>query len=125
MKKFFAALAASAMALSVMGISAFASPVEDNATEIPEEEEEIVLEDEVVEPEEEEVIEEVEPEEPEAVEELEPVEETVVEPVEEETVEETAPVESASSPATGNSPIAMAVIPVALAAAAVVAKKSK
>lgn len=44
---------------------------------------------------------------------------------EEPEVEETeaAPVETAPSPATGNAPVALAVIPVALAAAAVVAKK--
>jgi hypothetical protein len=52
----------------------------------------------------------------------EPVEEEVVEEVEEEVVEE-APVAPAPSPATGNAPVALAVIPVALAAAAVVAKK--
>jgi hypothetical protein len=59
------------------------------------------------------------------VEEEEVVEETEA-PVEEETaVEETeAPVEeTAENPTTGNAPIALAVIPVALAAAAVVAKK--
>ena len=37
----------------------------------------------------------------------------------------TAPVETAKNPVTGNAPIALAVIPVALAAAAVVAKKAK
>lgn len=49
----------------------------------------------------------------------------VEEPVEEEPVveEPAAPVEPAPSPATGNAPVALAVIPVALAAAAVVAKK--
>ena len=36
-----------------------------------------------------------------------------------------APAQTASNPQTGNSPIALAVIPVALAAAAVVAKKAK
>lgn len=58
------------------------------------------------------------------VEEEEVVEETEA-PVEEETaVEETeAPAEEAENPTTGNAPIALAVIPVALAAAAVVAKK--
>ncbi|MCH5192667.1 MAG: hypothetical protein J1F11_01810 [Oscillospiraceae bacterium] len=53
-----------------------------------------------------------------------------VEPDEVETPAETeAPVQEApaesTSPKTGNSPIALAVIPVALAAAAVVAKKAK
>ncbi|MBR4224991.1 MAG: hypothetical protein IKR73_09290 [Oscillospiraceae bacterium] len=61
-------------------------------------------------------------------EEEEPVEEVEIEEpeFEEEVVEETeapAPVEPAPSPKTGNAPIALAVIPVALAAAAVVAKK--
>ena len=47
--------------------------------------------------------------------------------IEEELVEEVEvlPVDAEPSPATGNSPIAMAVIPVALAAAAIVAKKIK
>lgn len=36
-----------------------------------------------------------------------------------------APTQTATNPTTGNSPIALAVIPVALAAAAVVAKKAK
>lgn len=36
-----------------------------------------------------------------------------------------APAQTANNPQTGNSPIALAVIPVALAAAAVVAKKAK
>ena len=49
----------------------------------------------------------------------EPTEEVVEEPAE----TEAAPVETAPSPATGNAPVALAVIPVALAAAAVVAKK--
>jgi hypothetical protein len=52
---------------------------------------------------------------------VEEVVEEVVEDVEEPVVE--APVEAAPSPATGNAPVALAVIPVALAAAAVVAKK--
>jgi len=82
--------------------------------EIDEEaEEEVEEEEEVVEEEEEEYVEEEEVEE-----ELPEVE------VEEEPVETTAaPVEAAPSPKTGNAPIALAVIPVALAAAAVVAKK--
>ena len=50
-------------------------------------------------------------------------EETTEEVVEEPAETEAAPVETAPSPATGNAPVALAVIPVALAAAAVVAKK--
>lgn len=92
------------------------SPVEDEAEEIPEEEEEVIFEEEeVVEEEVEEEVEEVE--EPEEVEEVSEPEEV------EEVVEEAAPVAPAPSPATGNAPVALAVIPVALAAAAVVAKK--
>ncbi len=49
----------------------------------------------------------------------EPTEDVVEEPAE----TDAAPVETAPSPATGNAPVALAVIPVALAAAAVVAKK--
>ncbi len=95
MKKFLAALAASAMALSMMGVSAFAEGLEDD----PE-----ILDD---------------------VTETEVVEETEILTEEVTTVTEAAPVETAPSPATGNSPVAMAVIPVALAAAAIVAKKAK
>ncbi|MDD7279944.1 MAG: hypothetical protein SOT68_03805 [Oscillospiraceae bacterium] len=58
----------------------------------------------------------------------EPAEDVVEEDPTEDVVEEpaetdAAPVETAPSPATGNAPVALAVIPVALAAAAVVAKK--
>lgn len=57
----------------------------------------------------------------------EPAEDVVEEPtedvVEEPAETDAAPVETAPSPATGNAPVALAVIPVALAAAAVVAKK--
>ena len=106
MKKILAALAAGAVVLSMAGASVMAEGLEDEGLE---------LEDEVVE--EVEDIEDVED-----VEEDEFVEE-VEEPVVEEVVEEAAPVEVAPSPKTGNAPIALAVIPVALAAAAVVAKK--
>ena len=61
------------------------------------------------------------------IEDEEPAEDVVEEPaedvVEEPAETEAAPVETAPSPATGNAPVALAVIPVALAAAAVVAKK--
>lgn len=106
MKKILAALAAGAVVFTMAGASVMAEGLEDEGLE---------LEDEVVE--EVEDIEDVED-----VEEDEFVED-VEEPVVEEVVEETAPVEVAPSPKTGNAPIALAVIPVALAAAAVVAKK--
>ena len=93
MKKILAALAAGAVVFSMAGASVMAEGLEDEGLE---------LEDEVVE-------------------EVEDIED--VEPVVEEVVEEAAPVEVAPSPKTGNAPIALAVIPVALAAAAVVAKK--
>nr|MCR5167562.1 hypothetical protein [Oscillospiraceae bacterium] len=90
---------------------------------IEEEPEEEVFEEYVEEEPEEEYVEE-EPEEEYVEEEPEEVEEE--EPVEEEEVEE-EPAEEApaavESPKTGNAPIALAVIPVALAAAAVIAKK--
>ncbi len=92
LKKILAAIAACAMATSMLAMTAFAAGVEAGDETL---EEEVVTEEEVVE--EEEVEEEVE-------------------------VEETPEV---SNPTTGNSPIALAVIPVALAAAAVVAKKAK
>ncbi|MBQ9209424.1 MAG: hypothetical protein IJ149_07555 [Oscillospiraceae bacterium] len=79
------------------------------------------LEDDGLELDDEEVIDEVE--DIEEVEDVEEVVEDVEEPVVEEVVEEAAPVEVAPSPKTGNAPVALAVIPVALAAAAVVAKK--
>ena len=105
MKKILAALAAGAVVFSMAGASVMAEGLEDEGLE---------LEDEVV-------------EEVEDIEDVEDVEEDVVEeneePVVEEVVEEAAPVEVAPSPKTGNAPIALAVIPVALAAAAVVAKK--
>ena len=84
MKKFLAALAASAMALSMMSISAMAEGIDGEGDEIDDDEE---------------IVEEVTTEE-------------VVEEVTEATEEEVpAP---ALSPATGNSPVAMAVIPVVL-----------
>ena len=79
------------------------------------------LEDDGLELDDEEVVEDVE--EVEDIEEVEEPVEEVEEPVVEEVVEEAAPVEVAPSPKTGNAPVALAVIPVALAAAAVVAKK--
>ena len=100
MKKILAALAASAMALSMMGVSAMAEGLDGEGD---------VIDDETVE----DIVDETEPE----------VVETEPEPEVVET--EAAPVETAPSPATGNSPVAMAVIPVALAAAAIVAKKAK
>lgn len=99
--------------------AAIAENVASNAgleEDVEEVEEEEVIEEEVVEeePVEEEPVEE-EPEE-DLEEETEPVEE------EEESVEEVETVE-VESPKTGNAPVALAVIPVALAAAAVIAKK--
>lgn len=104
------------------------APLEEEAEEVSEEE---VTEEEIVEeePEEEDFPEEEEEDFPE---EEEFTEEEFTEPEEEETTEEvTEPVEQepatveVSSPKTGNAPVALAVIPVALAAAAVVAKKRK
>lgn len=102
MKKILAAIAACAMSAAMLSMTAFAAGTEseeDTLDETPAESEEITEE---------------ETEEEEATE-----EET---PAEEEEEEET-PVQD--NPGTGNSPIALAVIPVALAAAAVVAKKAK
>lgn len=104
-KKIFAALAVSAMAVSMMSISAFAAGVTDDTDVIDDDPGEVIEIDDPVETE------------PEVVE-TEPAIETTVT----QAVEPAAPVES---PKTGNAPVAMAVIPVALAAAAVVAKKSK
>lgn len=93
MKKILAALAASAMVVSMMAVSAMAEGIDGEG--------DVIDDTEIVE-----IVEE-------------PAEEPVVE---EPVVEPETPVES---PKTGNAPVAMAVIPVALAAAAVVAKKSK
>ena len=91
LKKILAAIAACAMATSMLAMTAFAAGVEADDEELTEEE---VVTEEVIEEEEEPVVEE----EPEV---------------------------EVENPTTGNSPIALAVIPVALAAAAVVAKKAK
>ncbi len=97
MKKYLAALAAAAMAATLMSVAAFAEGIDGDDDEILDDEdlEVIVLDDE-----DEEVV--------------------VVVDEDEATVVVTT---VATSPATGNSPVALAVIPVALAAAAVVAKK--
>lgn len=111
MKKLLAAFAASAMILSLAGVSAFAEGLADDGDLIDDEPIEDI--EEIIEPEPEPII-ETEPE---------IVETTVTEaPVVTEAVE---PVQPAPSPTTGNAPVALAVIPVALAAAAVIAKKSK
>ena len=107
MKKILAALAAGAVVFTMAGASVMAEGLEDEGLE---------LEDEVVDE-----VEDFEDVEEDIEEDF--VEEDVEEPVVEEVVEEAAPVEVAPSPKTGNAPIALAVIPVALAAAAVVAKK--
>ena len=96
MKKILAALAASAMVLSMMSISAFAAGEDGDGSEI--EDDTTVIEEDT---------------------------ETEAEPEVEVEPEVEAVPEVPASPATGNSPVAMAVIPVALAAAAVIAKKSK
>ncbi|MGN0609325.1 MAG: hypothetical protein ACI4J6_08960 [Oscillospiraceae bacterium] len=110
MKKILAALAASTMAVAMLGLTVSAAGEEaesDTIGEVTDEPEDVVEEPEdVVDEPEEEVVDE-------------PEEEVVDEPS-----DEPADV-PAENPGTGNSPIALAVIPVALAAAAVVAKKVK
>lgn len=98
-KKILAALAASAMAVTMMGVTSYAAG-EEAEEDVIVDDEEIVEDEEIAD--DEEIVED----------------EVVAEP---EVVE--TPV--ANNPQTGNSPIALAVIPVALAAAAVVAKKAK
>lgn len=101
------------------------APLEETAEEVSEEE----TEEEVIE--EEEDTDFVEEEDPFEEEDFTEEEEFTEEETEEETEEVTEPVEEApdtievDSPKTGNAPVALAVIPVALAAAAVVAKKRK
>ena len=93
MKKILAACAASVTALSMMAFSASAQGATDDSDVID----------------------------PTPV-----VEETTAAPVEETavvTTEASAPVAPVTNPTTGNAPVALAVIPVALAAAAIVAKK--
>ena len=96
-KKIFAAAAASVMAVSMLACTAFAQGKDDNST---------VIDDTPVESE---VITEA-PVETEAPATEAPAETTAV-----------APVDNVK---TGNAPVALAVIPVALAAAAIVAKKA-
>lgn len=96
-KRILAAIAASAVAAAMLGVSAMAAGLEPETDVIPEE------------PGEPDII-DVEPD---------PVE---PEPVPVEVTPDPVPV---PNPTTGNSPIALAVIPVALAAAAIVAKKAK
>lgn len=97
MKKILAACAASVTALSMMAFSASAQGADDDST---------VIDDTPVVTEATEVITEA------------PVTEAVTEAT---TEAAPAPV---TNPTTGNAPVALAVIPVALAAAAVVAKKA-
>ena len=103
-KKIFAALAVSAMAVSMMSISAFAAGADGDGDVITDDPGEVIDIDDPV---------EVDP----VVTEPEIVETTVTQAVE--------PVAPAASPKTGNAPVAMAVIPVALAAAAVVRKNPR
>ncbi len=100
MKKILAAIAACAMSAAMLSMTAFAAGTESDEETLDET------------PAEEEIIDEGEEETEEPAEEETPAEE-----------EEETPVQE--NPGTGNSPIALAVIPVALAAAAVVAKKAK
>lgn len=101
-KKILAAIAACAMSVAMVGMTASAAGVEADVDVLDEE-----VEGEEIDFGEEEEEEETEPA-----------------PVVTEAVTE-APTVAAPNPVTGNSPIALAVIPVALAAAAVVAKKAK
>lgn len=125
-RKILAALAASALALTMTGLTAFAAGQEDDAEEVTEVVEEEIIEEEIIEEDvEEEVVEEDFVEE-DFVEEDFAEEETVEEEVVEEEVEEEIEVTVEDvPPVTGNASAAIAVIPVALAAAAIVAKKAK
>lgn len=110
MKKILAALAASAMAVAMLGLTVSAEGEEAEEDTIGEDTVDVVDEPEdVVDDEPEDVVDEPE---------------DVVDEPADETTDEPADV-PAENPGTGNSPIALAVIPVALAAAAVVAKKVK
>ena len=100
MKKILAAIAACAMSAAMVSMTAFASPIEGETEDLPED-----------------------PAEVEPIEDEDPGDETPADP-EPEPEPEPAPA-PAENPGTGNAPIALAVIPVALAAAAVVAKKAK
>lgn len=99
MKKILTACAASVTALSMMAFSASAQGADDDSTVIDDTPVETTVE----------VITEA------------PVTEAVTEAT---TEAAPAPVAPVTNPTTGNAPVALAVIPVALAAAAVVAKKA-
>lgn len=101
-KKILAAIAACAMSAAMVSMTAFASPAEVEDEDLTEE-----------------------PAEVEPVEEEDPGEEPAEPEPEPEPEPDVAPVVEEKNPGTGNAPIALAVIPVALAAAAVVAKKAK
>ena len=103
MKKILAAIAACAMSAAMLSMTAFAAGTES----------------------EEETLDETGTEETEEITEEETEEETPAEEEEETPAEEEEETPAQGNPGTGNSPIALAVIPVALAAAAVVAKKAK
>ncbi|MCM1022721.1 MAG: hypothetical protein NC395_01520 [Prevotella sp.] len=106
LKKILAAIAACAMTAAVLTMSVAAAGAEVDDSTLDDGDEEIVAEDEDEGEDEAPADDEDEDETPAA-----PVDETPAAPVQ--------------NPPTGNSPIALAVIPVALAAAAVVAKKAK
>ena len=104
MKKILAAIAACAMSAAMLSMTAFAAGTES----------------------EEETLDETGTEETEEITDEETEEEAPADETEEETpAEEEEETPAQENPGTGNSPIALAVIPVALAAAAVVAKKAK
>ncbi len=127
-KKILAALTACAAALSMTAVNSFAAGLDESAEVVTEEttEAEVIDEDTETEEdtEEEWTEEDTEEEWTEEDTEEEWTEEDTEEETEEETEAETEPA-AESSPKTGNAPVALAVIPVALAAAAVVAKKSR
>lgn len=102
MKKILAAIAACAMSAAMVSMTAFASPIEGETEDLPED-----------------------PAEVEPIEDEDPGDETPADPEPEPEPEPEPAPAPAENPGTGNAPIALAVIPVALAAAAVVAKKAK
>lgn len=133
-KKILAGIAAAAMALSLTGISAFAAALNDDSEDIEDEEvEEEILDEDI----EDEDLEDVEDEDlgDEDLddfddfddEDFDDFDDEEDEEEEEEETDDIVVVETTKdeSPKTGNAPVALAVIPVALAAAAVIAKKSK
>lgn len=127
-KKIFAALAACAMAVAVTGVTSFAAPLDEEPEEVVDEEtEEIIEEDTDDDFTDEDFEDDFDDEDFDDFYDDEDFDEDFTDDTADDEGDPTdvGDAGAENSPKTGNAPVALAVIPVALAAAAVVAKKSK